>query len=246
MRAVVLGGGRPDDPLAAAHKVPVKALVPLAGRPMAWHVLRALRGGGVEEIVYVGPTTPELTPLVDAALPDAGGMLENLAAGMAALPGNPRVLVATADVPMLTGEAVRDLLARDPGAGIVYPVVPAADALAAYPGGRRTFARVREGRFTGGNLFILDSGLLAAAMPHLREAIARRKSPLALASMIGWGTVLRFLAGALTIPELEARVSDIIGVPARALITRHAEVGADVDRPEDLETARRALEKGHG
>jgi hypothetical protein len=52
--------------------------------------------------------------------------------------------------------------------------------------------------------------------------------------MIGFATLLRVLLGQADIAGLEARVSQIIGVPARALITPYAEVGVDIDTEEDL------------
>lgn len=240
--AVVLGGGDPGDPFAAAHGVPVKALIPVRGVPMAAHVLRALRGSGrVERIAYVGPTTPELDALIDVRVTDHGSLLSNLEAGVAALqsgllPGE-RVLVATADIPMLRAEAVRDVLGSAPDAPLVYPVVRREACEAAYPGVKRTFVRVKDGTFTGGNLFLLDPALIGRFLPRLREVLAARKAPLKLAGIIGPGVLLRLLTGQLTVSKLEEKVSAILGVPARALITPHASVGTDVDKDSDLHLA---------
>lgn len=242
--AVVLGGGKPGDPLAVAGGAPVKALIELGGRSMAERVLEALRASGrVGRVAYVGPTTPAVEALVDALVPDAGGLVENAYAGLAALPGARRALVATADLPLLTPEAVRDLVDRDPGAAVVYPIVRDADAERLVPGGRRTYARVLEGRFTGGNLFLVDPAALERARPRVREVLVKRKNVLALAGIIGVGTVLKLIAGRLRIEEVEASASRILGAPARTLVTGFAEVGIDVDRPADLAWARRALER---
>lgn len=210
---------------------------------MSAYVLRALRESGrVGRIVYVGPVAPALDGLFDLNVQDRGAMLENLELGLAALPATERVLVSTADVPLLTPESVRDLLTRDPGAGLVYPIIPMSVSEARFPGGRRTAARVREGRFTGGNLFLLEPRLVKAFMPRLKQVIENRKNPLALAGLIGVPVLVKFLLGSLTIRELEARVTRILGVDARALISAHAEIGFDVDKPEDLEVAIRALD----
>jgi hypothetical protein len=241
LNAVVLGGGR-DDPFAQAFGVPVKSLIPIQGAPMAAYVLRALRDSGrVGRIVYVGPTSPALEGLFDLNVQDRGTMLENLELGLAALPASERVLVATADVPLLTAESVRDLLMRDPGAGLVYPIIPMTISEARFPGGKRTAARAREGRFTGGNLFLLEPRLVTQFMPRLKQAIRHRKNPLALAWLIGLPVLVKFLLGSLTLRELEERVSRILGVDARLLITDHAEIGFDVDKSDDLEVAVRAL-----
>jgi MobA-like NTP transferase domain len=179
-------------------------------------------------------------------VPGQDGMLENLEAGLKALEAfgpATRALVVTADVPLLTAAAVRDLFARDPGTALVYPVVTERACETAFPGGRRTYARVREGKFTGGNLFLLEPRLVSQFMPKLRQVIANRKNPLALAGMIGAGMLIKFLLGQVRISELEARVSRILGVDAKALISEHAEIGFDVDKADDLEIVRQRLER---
>ncbi|MDP9765819.1 NTP transferase domain-containing protein [Deinococcus enclensis] len=245
--AVVLGGGDPGDAFAAAHGVSVKPLIPLRGQPMAAHVLHALRGSGrVGRVAYVGPTTPEIDALVDARVTDHGSLLANLEAGVQALqalglaPGE-RVLIATADIPMLQAAHVQDVLDAAPDAALVYPVVRRETCDAAYPGVKRTYVKVKGGTFTGGNLFLLDPALIGQFLPRLREVLAARKAPLKLASLIGPGVLLRLLTGRLTVQKLEEKVSEILGVPARALITPHAAVGTDVDKDSDLALAERHL-----
>jgi molybdopterin-guanine dinucleotide biosynthesis protein A len=239
--AVVLGGGQPGDALAAQFDVPVKALLPIGDEPMAASVLRTLKASGVDRIVYIGPTTPELEPLIDVNVPARGSMLENLRAGLAAIDRAPRVLVATADIPLLTPEALNDVLERDPGVGLVYPVVPKAAAERMFPGGKRTYARVAEGTFTGGNLFLLEPGLVDAFLPRLEFILDNRKNVPRLASMFGFWAIIKLALGILTIGELERTVSKILGVPAQALITQYAEIGFDVDKPEDLELVKARL-----
>lgn len=231
MEALVLAGGKPSDPLAQAFKVAAKSLIPYRGRPLVEYTLEALTQSGLE-VIFIGPKV-SLYPSPQQALPDRGSLIENLEAGMAAAKGE-RVLVATGDMPFLTPEAVRWVLRQAPPAGFVYCVVRKEAIEAHFPGMRRTYARVQEGQFTGGNLAIVDKQLFYRALPLLRRALALRKRPLALAQLIGFGTLLRVLLGQADIPSLEARVSQILGVPARALITPYAEVGVDLDKEEDL------------
>ncbi|PTA67671.1 nucleotidyltransferase family protein [Deinococcus arcticus] len=246
--AVVLGGGDPGDPFAAAHGVKVKPLIPVAGVTMAERVLRALRDSGeVARVAYVGPTTPALDALIDERVTDHGTLLSNLDAGVEALraaglrPGE-RVLVVTADIPLLTAAQVRDVLHAAPGdAALVYPVVRRDACEAAFPGVKRTYARLKDGVFTGGNLFLLDPALIGQFLPRLREVLAARKAPLRLAALIGPGILLRLVTGRLSVAQLEARVSGLLGVTARALVTPHAAVGTDVDKDSDLELVERHL-----
>ncbi|WP_135230556.1 nucleotidyltransferase family protein [Deinococcus fonticola] len=246
--AVVLGGGDPGDAFAAAHGVNVKPLIPIHGQPMALYVLKALRASGqVSRIAYVGPTTPAIDALVDTRVTDHGTLLSNLEAGVEALGQtglhpNERVLVVTADIPMLSATQVTDVLQNAPrDAGLVYPVVRREDCQAAYPGVKRTYATVRDGTFTGGNLFILDPALIGQFLPKLRELLDARKAPLKMAGIIGGGILFDFVTRRLTVQKLEDKVSQLLNVPARAMITSHAAIGTDVDKDADLQLAEQHL-----
>jgi len=241
MDALVLGGGR-QDPLAARYGVPSKAFLPVAGRPMASWVLAALREGGVRRIAFAGPYGP-LNPEPDLRLPDAGGLLENVEAGLRALGEDRPVLVVTADIPLLSPQAVAYFLENAPRAALVYPIVPKEKVEARFPGMKRTYARLREGVFTGGNLVLLDPELFKKALPLAKKVVEHRKNPLALAGLFGWGTILKLLLGRLSVAELEARGAKILGVPVRAMVVPYPEIGVDVDKPEDLTMVERELLK---
>ncbi|WP_038049076.1 NTP transferase domain-containing protein [Thermus caliditerrae] len=228
MEAIVLGGG--EEAWAGKYGVRSKALVPYRGKPLAAWVLSALKEAGLSA-VYVGEN-PGLSPPPRLTLPDTGSLLGNLEAALAHVEG--RVLVATADLPHLTPEAVRFVLEKAPEAALVYPIVPKERVEARFPHTRRTYARLREGVFTGGNLVLLDKGLFYQALPLAQKVVALRKKPLALARLIGLDILLKLLLGRLSLPELEARAQRILGVEARALITPYPEVGVDVDREEEL------------
>ncbi len=211
---------------------------------VAW-VLSALRQGGVGRIAFVGPKA-QLDPAPDLWLEDAGDLLGNLARGLEALKAQEPVLVATADVPFLSAEAVRYLLTRAPNAALVYPIVPRDVVEERFSGTRRTYAHLREGTFTGGNLVVLDPALFKRALPVAERVVAWRKNPFRLALLFGPGFLLRLLAGRLSVMELEARAERIFGVPMKALVVPYPEVGVDVDKPEDLALAERVLGRGEG
>lgn len=231
MEAIVLAGGKADDRLAQKFGVASKTLVLHRGRPLVEYTLEALIQAGLE-VIFVGPEAT-LNPLPKVYLPDHGSLIANLEAGLNAAIGE-KVLVATGDTPFLSPEAVRWILQNAPQAGFVYSIIDKKTIEQRFVNMRRTYVRIREGAFTGGNIVIIEKKLFFTALPLLKRALALRKRPLALARMIGFGTLLRVLLGQADIASLEAKVSQIIGVSARALITPYAEVGVDIDKEEDL------------
>lgn len=234
--AVVLAGGT-TKPAARAQGWPeYRALAEVGGRPaLAW-VLDALRrADSVDEIAVVGPEAAR--PLLEGAtlLPTGETMWDNVATGLKHAAGT--ALLCGADVPMLTPEAVDDVvtrgLARD--AGFVYPIVRREDNEAQFPGLSRTYATVREGTFTGGNLMLVNGPELLAADALIRAALAARKRPLALVRLLRPSPILigKVLLKRATVGDLERAVGRILGVRAAALPTAFAEVGADLDRPDE-------------
>lgn len=238
LSAVVLGGGAPDE-LTRAAGVSAKALVPFAGRPLVHYVLDALHGcGAVGRVIYVGVADAYVTAHTAQLLPAGPSFVDSFSAGVeAALAAAPRqsVLVTTADLPWLTAAALRDFLAAGMGADLAYPIVAKETAEAQFPAQRRTFVRLTDGRFTGGNMMLLSPVAVPVLLPFIQRAYQGRKNPLALAQLFGVDFILRLLVGRLSLRQIEARAERVLGVSVRALPTLHASIGADVDKLEHLQ-----------
>jgi CTP:molybdopterin cytidylyltransferase MocA len=223
----------------------------IGGRAMVEYVLAALRAAPrLDRIALVGPhpLPPPVAAHVDVAVQDRGDILDNLSAGLAALAGRAPALVAAADIPLLTARAIDAFLDAALGleCDIAYGIVPRDDMMREFPAARKTFVRVREGIFTGGSLVLVRPPALSKARDAIAGAVGARKSPLALARLLGPGAVLGLLTGTLGIADLEKRIADVSGVRARAVICRHPEIGVDVDRPEALAMIRERLSAADG
>ncbi|CAN5892128.1 nucleotidyltransferase family protein [soil metagenome] len=238
----MLGGGGGGDALASAAGVATKALVPLGGKPLGAYVLAALQKSlCVGHFTYVG-TCAGLEPhlgVCDVCVPAGTSLSHSLALGLgSALAQKPtRLLVLSADIPWVTPQALDRFVTDAPAADLVYPVIPQKVAEARFPGQKRTYAAVREGRFTGGNMTLLTPDAVGALLGFMDRLYEGRKNPLTLASIFGLNTAFRLLAGRVTIPELETRATKLLGVSARAYISPDASLGADVDKQEHLRAA---------
>jgi molybdopterin-guanine dinucleotide biosynthesis protein A len=238
--AVVLAGGGRDDPLAAHFGVAAKALAPFKGKPLAAYVLEALqRSRVVSETVFVGLESSFLNQFTCHRVAAGENLVESLTHGVEAalqlLQSEQRLLVVSADLPWLSAEAVDGVVQAVPEAAFVYPIIPQRAAERQFPGQKRTYVKLKEGRFTGGNLMLLTPEITASLLPFVERVYRARKNPLALAGIVGPSTLLKLVTRRLGLVELEQRVSKLIGGSARALISEYACIGADVDRPEQLE-----------
>lgn len=255
--AMLAAGGvpRPGDPLYPLTQGRSKALLEIAGRPMIQYVLDALNGAAtIRSIVVVG-ITPETDPAVNALtsarplsfLPNHGSLVDNLAAAGAWAhdrPDPPTHLLATSsDIPLLTAPMVdwnvNASLETDHDA--YYNLVPRSVMEARFPGVRRTYFRLRDGIFCGGDLNLLSLKVLNGYNPAWRRIIDARKNVLAQAQLVGFDVLLRAALGVMSIAWAEDRIGRRLGVKGRALICPHAEAGMDVDRPDHVDVVARAL-----
>lgn len=246
--AVVLAGGKCPDPLRDCSGEVNEALIKIGSKPMVNYVIEALTNcKNIGHIVIVGPqkikeqlpqgnitvVSPEDTPL------------ENLIKGLKRVDMSRMVLVATCDIPLLTPDSVNDFIQSSDGESIdlYYPIVPMDRVYSLFPDIKRTSVKLAEGIFTGGNLFLINPMAVGRCAKKVEKFIALRKSPFKLCRLLGLTFVFKFLLKKLSIPELEGKVSELLGIKGRAVITPYPEVGVDVDKPSDYSIVSAYLNK---
>ncbi len=244
---MILAGAANTGRLKDLSLAPNEALIEIGGKPMLDYILTALAGanyGG--RVVIVGPPADFAGRYPQATLvPSGDSILENVRRGAEALIDADRILIVTSDIPMLTAASVTDFLQRcaTRDADFHYPVVSQAVSDGAYPGVKRTYVTLKDGTFTGGNIFLVRAEKLLSCLPKAAEFIKLRKKPLQLAGLLGIGFILKFLTHSLSIAAAERRVSQLLGLRGAAIITPFAEIGVDVDKPSDLALAESVLAK---
>lgn len=249
MDAIILAGAENTGKLREVSTAAAEATIPVAGRPMVWHVVSALRKSRyVGRIIVVGPDEVArvdygIEPGRVVHLPSGETMIDNLLKAVDYAREQPHVLVVTSDVPLLTPEAVDDFIERCKPfeADIYYPVVSKETNEALYPGVQRTYVRLREGTFTGGNLALVAPEALRRGRTVIQQAFLMRKKPIKLARLLGFRFILKFVFNRLGLHEIEERAATVLGCTGRAVISPYPEVGIDVDKPSDLELVERVL-----
>jgi len=249
--ALVLAGGaleRERFP-SVDPRITAKAALPILERPMVEWVLAALRQApGVHRIVVAGPEALAAVRWdeFDATRePEGAGIAANLRAGLEALPGAQRVLVVSADLPLLTPMAVADLLDHAPDADVVFPYVERADVLRDFPDRGWIFAATPEGAFTGSALGIVRPEAALANWNWVERLLdARRRSVLGLAAMVGPVMALSYLIRRLRISDVDARLSALLHLEGRGYRSRFAEIAMDVDNETDVPLVEAVLRQG--
>lgn len=245
---VVLAGTGGKGTLEEQQKVENKAFININGRPMITYVLETIdRAPSIRTTAVVGPS-PYLERLTGEGysftpVPEEGGLLQNMAAGLRALDRNVPSLVTTSDIPLLTVSAVEDFLSRcSPyDHDLYYPIISRDDCERRFPGMTRTYVRLKEGHFSGGNMVLVNPAWVLENLDDLVMFISYRKKPWKLLRLLPLSLVVKFFTRRLTVPDLEAYLSRLFNARGRAILTGYVEIGADLDKISDLEVISNAL-----
>ncbi len=252
MDAIVTAGGipRPEDPLYTYSHGNSKALIDVAGKPMIQWVLDALgTAKRVSNVIVVGlsPKSGVTCKKPLYFVSNQGRMLANIVAGVnKALEINKRskyALVVSSDIPSIKPEMVDWLVATcmETKDDLYYGVCPRDVMEARFPNSKRTYTHLKDMDVCGADMNVTHVRMATEHLDMWESLIGSRKSPLRSASLIGFGTLFALFTRRLTLEDAVRRVSERLGVKARAIVWPYAEPCMDVDKPVQLELLRADL-----
>lgn len=238
--AILLAGQRPGvDPLAHAFDMSLKALVPVAGRPMVARVVDTLLSvPELARIIILCQQPDSLRPVLpnDARIQfvtSSAGISESILA-IAGTPDAPWPLfVTTADHPLLTRAIISDFLASSEGVNVAVAMVERQVVLAGYPDNKRTWIKLRGGAWSGANLFALSGDPARRALQLWVNAEKDRKQLIKLFWHFGPLIALRAITRTISLHDGIAALGRRLGLSARAVALPYAEAAIDVDKPSD-------------
>jgi GTP:adenosylcobinamide-phosphate guanylyltransferase len=244
--AVILGGGQ----IKGIKNSGAKSLLLVGGKPMLHYVVNALKKSKIiKRIIVILPSPVENQfelGQIDEIVIKNDTLSQNMLAGIKRLGFDNLVLVVSADIPLLTPQAIVDFVKRceTKEAKIFYPIIPRELAERCYPQMKRTYVKLQEGSFTGGNMVLVDPCVVRDNITLIERAFAARKNPVVLARALGFKFLVKFLFGRLSISEVEARVSEMLGAPCAGVVTPYCEIGMDVDKDSDLQLVGEVIAQG--
>jgi len=242
---VLPAGGRISGSFAELAGTDVKALIKLGGKSVVERTVQCLREAGVDgRMVLVGPqevAADAAGKLVDAVVPEVGSGPDNIMAGLQYLQDTGttgKTLIANTDLPFLTPESVRRFLEACPeDLDLCAPVISKEDFERHYPGMRTAFVPLKDGLYTMGCLFLVSPTAISDNRQHIDMVFEARKSQFRMASLLGFGFVMRFLLHRLSIPDIEHRCTSMLGCSVGAVLTSDANLAFDLDTQAECEYA---------
>jgi len=257
MDALILAGGStpPEflNALPPESRDEDRALVSLHGRPMVEYTLEALREcPDIDRIAVIG--TPRVLELMRERYPQVLGveagprMIANGLKGCRALREQPnssrQALITTSDVPLASAQTYSEFVRgfREKKLDASYAIVEKATCEAQFPGGKRTYARLKDGTFTAGNCVIVEVEALETLSELFEKFYRARKNPIAMARLFGGRFLWRAITRQLSVPELEEFLSNLVKSNFRAVEMQDAAIAFDVDKLDDFLIAQKRIE----
>jgi GTP:adenosylcobinamide-phosphate guanylyltransferase len=239
VNVLILAGQREGvvDALCALAGVQWKALLPIHGIPMVDYVLAALKKSpSIAKPLWVSGLDKNLIdPKLSQSPSEAGPASSVVVAAEAGLPYP--FMVTTCDHPLLTPDMVEAFItgAQASGADMALALATKDIIQPAYPHVKRTYLNFKDQSVSGCNLFYIKNGKGLEAIKFWRAAQHDRKKPLKLARRLGFGTLLKYATGQLTLASAFEHASKTLKIDAKPILLPFAEAAIDVDKPSDLE-----------
>lgn len=236
---LVLAGQREGvvDPLCAQAGIEWKALLPIHGKPMIDYVLAALAAcPALAKPVWIsGMDTALIAKGLKQSPSEAGPASSVVAAAQAGLPTP--FLVTTCDHPLLSPKMIEDFIegAQASGADFALGLASKDIIQPAYPHVKRTYLKFRDDSVSGCNLFYVKNQRGLRAIEFWRAAQNDRKKPIKLARRLGFGMLIRYITGRLSVQGAFQHAADKLGITACPVMLNSPEAAIDVDKPSDLE-----------
>lgn len=237
---IILAGGSIPEDMTNLTKVANKALIKLNNKEVITYVIEALKNSqyvNLSNSVLIGNKNDFNFITEVNIIESQETILENVINGINYLNTLSPVLIITADVPLVTGAMIDEFIkdCQKSTAHFYYPIIPENEILKKFPDAKRTYAKIKEGKFTGGNFVLVDPIVFKSNADLFKEVINNRKSPLKLVKQLGIIFLIKLIIGRLSMFDVENRIKKILnGLIFKGIIFNYAEVGMDIDKKEDL------------
>jgi len=253
MDAIVLAGGvpGPDSALYPDTKGKAKAMLEIGGKYMIQWVLDALdQADTIDNIVIVGcedRQTEIHSKKIITFKPSTEDIILNFQRGADAVlehdPGAKSVAVVSSDIPLITVEGINWIINSSLASNedLYYAVVEQSQMEKRFPDSSRSYVKLQDMNVCGGDLSVINLDLYKSREDFWRKIFEARKSYLHQARLIGFDILILLLLRRLTFNATVERVTRRLDITGKGLICPYPEIAMDIDKPHQLEIARREL-----
>jgi GTP:adenosylcobinamide-phosphate guanylyltransferase len=236
------------NPLAEAHKVSHKCLVPICGKALIAHVLdtvTAMPDTGTIRISVEAEAHQDLEPLIEHYRMQSGKVIELVpsATGIAdsainAFDGlNGPFVITTADNVLVTPAAIRAMVSALEQADVAAGLTSEAAIKAVHPEGQRRFYEFADGGYSNCNIYAIADRNAFAAAEIFREGGQFMKNPRRLITAFGLINILMMKWKWLSLKRAFQRMSKRFQLRFQEVVYADGTLAIDVDNVRTYDIA---------
>ena len=179
--------------------------------------------------------------------PDEGDILGNFRRGAEAVLDHDAsakaIALVSSDIPLITSESVDWVVksAWPADLDIYYPIIEQSLMEERFPESARSYVKLKGMNVCGGDLAVINLDLHKTREDFWRRIIEARKSYLNQAALVGFDVLFLLLLRQINLPNLVEKVTARLKITGKALICPYPELGMDVDKPHQVDVARKEL-----
>jgi len=256
MDAIIGAGGhiQPNDPLSELlTEGQTKALLPIAGKPMIQWTLDAIAGSEqIENVIIIGldekhnlncgSKTVHYLQSNDTIFENARSCCK------LALKLNPdatQILWISADLPLIETPMIDWFInqVQISQHELYYQIIDQDVMESRFPTSRRTYTKLKGKIVCGGDVSAINPNIATAVHPAFNKISAARKNVMKQARLLGIWPLLLLITRQMTTITAEKIIRNRLDLDGIFVDTPYAEMGMDVDKPEQYEIAQKILEQ---
>lgn len=257
--AVLFSVGHTRNARKQFKDVPNIDLLQVNGEPMIMHVYKALcRSKYMQKIIVVA--APEIEEALNLKenpkvvfVEDRGDAARNVEFGIEEISKGDLIMFIPSDLVLVTPQGLDSLLERvleEKDVDIFFPIISREVCEKKYPEERRTYARFKEGQYTGAHIeflrpapFLEHADRVKANKENLYNIYYMRKNTLGIARFLGLKLTLKYIFGTLSPGDVENHVFEKYNVSAKALYWDDPDLSTDLSEPRDIQMIQRVLKE---
>ncbi|MDD3627780.1 MAG: nucleotidyltransferase family protein [bacterium] len=234
---IILAGGIENGELSALlDDRKIKPLLDIEGTSMIQRLINAIdQVDLISEIFIVGRI--ELKEIITSKKPlqffeNKGKVIDGIKIGYSKLPEDREAIFFTDDIPLLTRDALVDFIfaVEREKKDAIYIFVDKKTMEKTFPGSTRTFFKLKEGEFCGGDVGYVNRYAFNQTINLIQKLFSQRKNTFALIKLLGLWLTFKFLIKRLSIRDIEKRIEKMLKFTISFYCSPHAEIAMDIDK----------------
>lgn len=256
---VFCGKSELDDPLlefmrqkTGQENIDNKALIKIGEKEIIRYIVEALHESGVIKDIYLaGINDTDITfdfPVHYLELPPDYPLVDKVAYWIDNYlkpkgPLGDLVLLVNGDIPTLEAEHVKWFVeqASKNIADFHYPIVEKKYMEQKFPNSGRSFAKLKDGAYCGGDVFGIDPQTIDLHKEKIRALQKRRKSFIRQAFFVSPIKAIKIVFRLATVDEVCTLASKALKMKVDLIKAPYPEIAMDIDKPEQFALVYQAL-----